>query len=69
MEDLLVDKDEWIVVDLGSASRVMSIEDWLKLDKRKREQYVVSLIFNIIKCVRGSYNKEFMGQIRGILLV
>ena len=36
MEDLLVDKDQWIAVDLGTKPTEMSDEDWKKLVGRKR---------------------------------
>ena len=32
MEDLLVDKDQWIAVDPGTKPKTMSDEDWKKLD-------------------------------------
>ena len=32
MEDLLVDKYQWIVVDLGTKPTKISDEDWKKLD-------------------------------------
>ena len=32
MEDLLVDKYQWIAVDLGTKPTTMSDEDWKKLD-------------------------------------
>ena len=32
MEDLLVDKDHWIVVDLGTKPTGLSDEEWKKLD-------------------------------------
>ena len=32
MEDLLVDKDQWIVVDPGTEPTAMLYEDWKKLD-------------------------------------
>jgi hypothetical protein len=34
MEDLLVDKDQWIIVDPGTAPTGMSTEDWKKLDQK-----------------------------------
>ena len=34
MEDLLVDKDQWIAVDPGTKPTVMSDEDWKKLDRK-----------------------------------
>ena len=36
MEDLLVDKDQWIVVDLGTKPMTMSNEDWKKLDRKAK---------------------------------
>ena len=32
MEDLLVDKDQWVVVDLGTKPKGVSDEEWKKLD-------------------------------------
>ena len=34
MEDLLVDKDQWITVDPCTKPMVMSYEDWKKLDRK-----------------------------------
>ena len=39
MEDLLVDKDQWIVVDLGTKPRKMSDEDRKNWIGRLRAQY------------------------------
>ena len=36
MEDLLVDKDQWIAVDLGTKPTAMSDEDWKKLDQKEK---------------------------------
>ena len=36
MEDLLVDKDQWIAVDPGTKPMVMSYEDWKKLDRKAK---------------------------------
>ena len=36
MEDLLVDKDQWIAVDLGTKPMAMSDEDWKKLDRKAK---------------------------------
>jgi hypothetical protein len=62
MEDLLVDRDQWIAVDPGTAPTGTSTNDWKKLDRKVKEHNpTVSLRFNITKCVRGSYNQGFMG--------
>ena len=36
MEDLLVDREEWITVDLGMKSTGMSQDDWDKLERSVR---------------------------------
>jgi len=36
MEDLLVDKDQWIVVDLGTKPTGVSNEEWKKLDRKAK---------------------------------
>ena len=36
MEDLLVDKDQWIIVDPGTKPTGMSDEDWKKLDRKAK---------------------------------
>ena len=36
MEDLLVDKDQWIIVDPGTKPMTMSVEDWVKLDRKEK---------------------------------
>ena len=36
MEDLLVDKERWVAMDMGSKPIAMSKEDWDKLDKKER---------------------------------
>ena len=36
MEDLLVDKDQWIVVDPGTKQTNMSDEYWKKLDQKAK---------------------------------
>ena len=34
MDDLLVDKDQWIVVDLGTKPTGVSNEEWNRLDQK-----------------------------------
>jgi hypothetical protein len=38
MEDLLVDRDQWITVDPGTAPTGTSADDWKNLDRRRRAQ-------------------------------
>jgi hypothetical protein len=35
-EDLLVDRDQWITVDPGTAPTRTSIDDWKKLDQKAK---------------------------------
>ena len=39
MEDLLVDKDQWIAVDPGSKPIGVFDEEWKKLDRKEKSQY------------------------------
>ena len=36
MEDLLVDKDQWIMVDLSTKPTRVSDEEWKKLDRKAK---------------------------------
>jgi hypothetical protein len=36
MEDLLVDRDQWIMVDPGTAPIGTSTDDWKKLDQKAK---------------------------------
>jgi hypothetical protein len=36
MEDLLVDKEQWVVVDPGTTPMGMSMKDWMKLDRKEK---------------------------------
>ena len=36
MEDLLVDKEQWVAVDPGTKPTGVSTEDWEKLDRKAR---------------------------------
>jgi hypothetical protein len=45
MEDLLVDRDQWIVVDPGTAPTRTSADDWKKMDQKAKSTIdCVSLI-------------------------
>eukprot|EP00253_Pinus_taeda_P034023 PITA_34023 len=63
MEDLLVDKDQWITVDPGTKPTRVTDEEWKKLDRKaKSTNTIVCLRFSIVECIRGSYGEGFMGQ-------
>jgi hypothetical protein len=53
MEDLLVEKDQWIVVDPGTAPTGMSTEDWKKLDRKAKSTIWLCLSDSILLNVSG----------------
>jgi hypothetical protein len=53
MEYLSVDKDQWIVVDLGIAPTRMSVEDWEKLDRKAKRTIWLCLLDLILLNVSG----------------
>ena len=64
MEDLLVDKDQWITIDLGTKPTTMSDEDWKKLDRKAKSTIWLCLRFSIVECIWGSYDEELVGKAR-----
>ena len=56
MEDLLVDRDQWIAVDPGTTPTGTSADDWKKTNRKAKSTIRLSLRFGITECVRGSYN-------------
>ena len=61
MEDLLVDRDQWITVDPGTAPTGTFADVWKKMDQKTKSTIRLSLRFSITEYVRGSYNQGFMG--------
>jgi hypothetical protein len=73
MEDLLVDKEQWIVVDPGTQPTGMQPtsaqttstpptgmlkEDWEKLDKRTRSNIRLCLVDSVLLNVSGEYTAK-----------
>jgi hypothetical protein len=48
MEDLLVDKDQWIVVDPGIAPIGTSADDWKNLDQKEKSTIRLCLFDSIL---------------------
>jgi hypothetical protein len=48
MEDLLVEKDQWIVVDLVTAPTRTLAEDWEKLDRKEKRTIQLGLLDSIL---------------------
>ena len=48
MEDLLVDRDQWIAVDPGIAPTGTSVDDWKKLDRKEKSTIRLCLSDSIL---------------------
>ena len=48
MEDLLVDKDQWITVDPGTKPMEMSDEDWKKLDQKEKRKIWLCVLDSVL---------------------
>ena len=53
MEDLLVDKYWWIVVDTGTKPTKISNEDWVKLDRKPRSTIQLCILYLVLLNVFG----------------
>eukprot|EP00253_Pinus_taeda_P003019 PITA_03019 len=53
MEDLLVDKDQWIVVDLGTKLVGVSDEEWKKLDQKAKSTIRLCVPDSVLLNVSG----------------
>jgi len=53
MEDLLVDKDQWIAIDLGIKPIAMSDEDWVKLDWKEKSTIWLCIFYSLLLIVLG----------------
>eukprot|EP00253_Pinus_taeda_P007441 PITA_07441 len=53
MEDLLVDKDQWIVVDPGTKPTGLSDEEWKKLDRKEKSTIRLCVSDSILLNVSG----------------
>ena len=48
MEDLLLDQEQWIVVDPGMKPTVTSQDDWDKLERRARSTIRLCLLESVL---------------------
>ena len=53
MENLLVDKYQWIVVDPGTKPTTMSDEDWKKLDRKAKSTIQLYVLDSVLLNVSG----------------
>ena len=67
MEYLLVDKEQWAVVDPGTKPTSMSIEDWEKLDRKVRIKIFLCLSDPILLNVFGEESvKKLWEKLRNL---
>jgi hypothetical protein len=48
MEDLLVDRDQWIAVDPGTAPTGTSTDDWKKMDRKAKSTIQLCLSDSVL---------------------
>ena len=62
MEDLLVDKEKWVVVDLGIKPPSMLLEDWDKLDRKATSMIRLCLSDSVMLNVSGEDSAKKHGK-------
>ena len=67
MEDLLVDKDQWITVDLGTKPMAMSDEDWKKLDQKAKSTIWLCVSDSVLLNVSGEATTKTLWDKLGTL--
>jgi hypothetical protein len=53
MEDMLIEKDKWITVNLGTTPTRMSTDDWEKLDRKVKRTIQLCLLDSVLLKVSG----------------
>ena len=67
MEDLLVDKDQWIAIDPGTKPTTMSYEDWKKLDRKTKSTIRLCVSDSILLNVSGEATMKNLWENFGTL--
>ena len=67
MEDLLVDKDQWIAVDPGTKPTTMSDEDWKKLDRKAKRKICLFVSDSVLLNVSGEATAKNLWENLGTL--
>jgi gag-polypeptide of LTR copia-type len=67
MEDLLVDKDQWIAVDPGTKPTAMSDEDWKKLDRKAKSTIRLCVSDSVLLNVSGEATAKNLWEKLGTL--
>jgi hypothetical protein len=69
MEDLLVDKDQWIAVDPGTAPTRTSADDWKKMDQKEKSTIQLSLFDSVLLNVSEEATTKDLWENLGKLLL
>ena len=67
IEDMLVDRDQWIMVDLGTAPTGTSVDDWKKLDQKAKSTIQLCLSNSVLLNVSGEYKTKDLWNNLGAL--
>ena len=67
MEDLLVDKYQWIAVDLGTKPMGVSDEEWKKLDRKEKRIVQLCVSYSVLLNVSGEAMAKFLWDKLGTL--
>ena len=67
MEDLLVDKDQWIAIDPGTKPTTMSDEDWKKLDRKAKSTIQLCVSDSVLLNVSGEATVKNLWEKLGTL--
>ena len=67
MEDMLMDKDQWIVVDPGTKPMEMSDEHWKKLDRKAKSKIWLRVSDSVLLNVSGEAMAKILWEKLGNL--
>jgi hypothetical protein len=67
MEDILVDKYQWVIVDPGTAPMGMSTKDWTKLDRKAKSTIWLCLSDSVLLNVSGEATTKALWNKLGAL--
>eukprot|EP00253_Pinus_taeda_P003541 PITA_03541 len=67
MEDLLVDKDQWITVDIGTKPTGVSDEEWKKLDQNAKSTIRLCVLDSVLLNVSGEATTKALWDKLGTL--
>jgi hypothetical protein len=67
MEDFLVDKEQWTIVDLGTSPKGTSVEDWKNLDWKVKRTISLCLLDSVLLNVSGEATTKALWDKLGTL--